>query len=1479
MPAAPYLIGQGTSSSSATTTITPGTPNAAGDTIVVAASVSSSGTISNVTDAGGNSYTQKASNASQNPTYEWVAPGLTGGPGSGPTAVSGAITIHWTSPAGTQIAAAVGCAGLLLLDQNPATTSAGSGTAATITSGTLAGASEACVAVNVHGNSGGAGGSWTAGWTTLMAPALAGTGGQYMTIASQVVAGTSPVTATFNQGASGKWCMALLTFEYQITITPASLPGGTTGTPYTQTLTAAGGTGAGYNWTLASGSLPTGLGLSAGGVISGTPAAAGIYSFTAAVTDSASNTATLPLSITITSGPVAMWSATAARSTSAATVPPPYAQPLAVPVANQGNGNWLLAVATWRQDAGLTGALAEPTTLSIADDAHNMWLPVQVSGAGNGIVRQAVWMAPAARKAGWVFASPTGYQQAAALLVMEFPAAVPWYQAAVSAQAYTNQGTSVSASYTPPAGVFAMGVISWDDLQSTTTTATGWTLAQTITASDGTDHLGDLSQSTYYATSPGTALPLSATTAGAAMDWSVLLVSIHGVADTITLPWSWPNPAWPVVLTEMGFGSPASASPDEITWTDISGRNNSFGPLAIEHAIQYEDQTLTAGTASVALDNPDGALTPPANPPPSLWSYAVSGTPAAANYFTVSAGQAAAITTGNVFIATAGGVSLGLFTVTSVGAPFGGFVNVTFSPAAGQVLSSASGAGVTQVYMDADIPFRVRTVWPWSPTPYSVLFSGYTDQAEPQWDPELLRGWVELTASDVWARLTAQLLTAVQQENLIDGPYAYWTLGDAATTNTRTITNSGSQIAPTGVQAISQITSKYGVSGAINWGFGAAIITLPGDPGGTGWFMDALVAGDGLEGVSLGHFPKDPAQLPPLAAGVTVEFWAFASPAGSGPTWTGITWNMVLAACVGAKGLVWTLAAGAPGGAHPGELQFTVYDKITGAATVSNLTGPVWNTTSLYTIAFTQTTWTVRVNGATLGSGTANFAPVYNGFSFCGVNAPWQGLSGNCINCAIQGILIYPAVLPQGRSIAHYYVASTALAGTDTDTARVARVAGYGGFIPVLASRGLDPQPVSDIVTPVTDTSGQVTSAYITNVASSALAGLFADSTGALVYRRREEWYDRPAAWTLGENAAAPANINPGFTAGLGVYSWTAANAALGWSPAAGLAGGAAVLTATGAGPVTLTPEYQPAVPGEQCASVICVRCPAGLSSGAYAQLVWANSGGTPIGTTTGAAVSLIAGAWTFLQVSGRAPAGAAQARAILVTVATPPANLVIDVDTVLTTISPYVLYGEVPYEGDVKLSLDRAQMYNAAIISQYGDQVVKTTNTGTQLTFTSTSGITVYEAAAASIGARGAVPYTATAYLNNTAAAQDAYAPGQGSLEDYGQWIVNTLGAPRLRGEQITITPAATGAQAMAMALQADVGDTVTFTKRPGYGQPVTLILAYLSGVTHHVDFAGGGPQAWTTSYVPSPAPQAQVLQCDNVTCGVLDGTNPIPW
>ncbi|MCC6389561.1 MAG: putative Ig domain-containing protein [Bryobacterales bacterium] len=111
---------------------------------------------------------------------------------------------------------------------------------------------------------------------------------------------TVTVTDKANRTATRSYAIRI---SSGLSVTTSSLPPGTVGVAYSQTLQASGGA-AGRTWS-ATGNLPPGLTLAgATGIISGTPSQAGSFSFTARVQDNQGNTATAPLSITVAALPV-----------------------------------------------------------------------------------------------------------------------------------------------------------------------------------------------------------------------------------------------------------------------------------------------------------------------------------------------------------------------------------------------------------------------------------------------------------------------------------------------------------------------------------------------------------------------------------------------------------------------------------------------------------------------------------------------------------------------------------------------------------------------------------------------------------------------------------------------------------------------------------------------------------------------------------------------------------------------------------------------------------------------------------------------------------------------------------------------------------------------------------------------------------------------------------------------------------------------
>lgn len=121
-----------------------------------------------------------------------------------------------------------------------------------------------------------------------------------------VISGTPTVSGTFNFAVQVRdnvpttavFNLSLVVGNSAIAITTTSLPNGSVGVFYSNAISAANGL-APYNFSLNSGTLPSGLILSSSGVISGTPNVNGNFSFAVRVTDSQGNTATANLSLQV----------------------------------------------------------------------------------------------------------------------------------------------------------------------------------------------------------------------------------------------------------------------------------------------------------------------------------------------------------------------------------------------------------------------------------------------------------------------------------------------------------------------------------------------------------------------------------------------------------------------------------------------------------------------------------------------------------------------------------------------------------------------------------------------------------------------------------------------------------------------------------------------------------------------------------------------------------------------------------------------------------------------------------------------------------------------------------------------------------------------------------------------------------------------------------------------------------------------------
>jgi hypothetical protein len=562
-------------------------------------------------------------------------------------------------------------------------------------------------------------------------------------------------------------------------------------------------------------------------------------------------------------------------------------------------------------------------------------------------------------------------------------------------------------------------------------------------------------------------------------------------------------------------------------------------------------------------------------------------------------------------------------------------------------------------------------------------------------------------------------------------------------------------------------------------------------------------------------------------------------------------------------------------------------------------------------VSFTQTSWTLYVNGGAVrtASGTCNLANT--GYWLCaGGYADRLGSAGYC-NVLIAHLAVYGYQLPQSRVVSHFQSAVAAMAGQDTSGQRADRLLGDGNCaFPRIMPAG------ADTFTGAMDIAGQAVSQNLVNVAESDSSWLMADSPGYLFLQDRRGGYNLPVLWTFGELQASPLNQNYQFNGT--IAPWTGFdNATVSYSAAWSYGGqGALLITPDG---VTSQPfagsEQVPVTPGTTYTATAWVYSPQGWSS-AGVNIDWFTSGAVYISTSAAGGQVLPAATPMQVATAARAPATAAYGRVSVVMGGTPAA-------TVLLYAGYAALTGptEYAYLGDIATDCDPSILYNDVTQTQLAAPSVSSTTlsaavtagaasvtvasaagilaggvlilgTGTAsgelVTVTTVSGNTVGITAAAYAHSSGAtvtvvnaqasgVTVTAvnapsvTAYGDQTLQ-QTSYLTDPAAITDQAQWIVNALGTPANRIAVMTLDPAANPVL-WPVVLGIETGQCVQVNRRLAGTQTEISGQYQVMSVAH-----SSAPRSWTCRLSLLPY-LGQVLACDDVTHGIPGTLNCLGW
>ena len=402
-----------------------------------------------------------------------------------------------------------------------------------------------------------------------------------------------------------------------LTINSSSLPSGTTGSAYSSSLQASGGT-APYTWAFTAGSLPAGISLAATtGTISGTPAVSGTFSFTATVADSASPAQTKSATLSLIIAPPSI--AITTTTVPSGTIGSPYSNVL------QASGG--IVPYAWSITSG-----ALPSGLSLAATTGAIYGTPTVTGTFSFTATVADSENPAQAKS-----ASLSLVVAPVALAITTSALPPGTQG--SSYSRTLQATGGTAPYiwsittgALPAGLTlapTTGVISG------TPTVSG-NLSFGVTVQDaGSPAQTATSTVTLSLVAAGTPLAISSTTLPTGTTSQTYNATLNATGGTGSYTWSLTSGTLPAGLslaTSTGTisGTPTASGSTSLTFKVVDSSSPAQAKsitisLVVAQALVITTASLPSGTKGSAYSN---AMAATGGTTPYTWSIAAGSLPA-----------------------------------------------------------------------------------------------------------------------------------------------------------------------------------------------------------------------------------------------------------------------------------------------------------------------------------------------------------------------------------------------------------------------------------------------------------------------------------------------------------------------------------------------------------------------------------------------------------------------------------------------------------------------------------------------------------------------------------------------------------------------------------------------------------------------------------------------------------------------------------